>query len=72
MNVVFLQDYQTRKQAEQSIFEYIVSFYNDQRIRMKNSITVESRYYKMALSKQITIITELDPINADYRYSLAR
>ncbi|MED0716605.1 MULTISPECIES: IS3 family transposase [Aeribacillus] len=40
MNVVFLQDYQTRKQAEQSIFEYIVSFYNDQRIRMKNSITV--------------------------------
>jgi putative transposase len=47
--LIFLQDYQTRKQAEQSIFEYIVSFYNYQRIHSSNDymspIAYEKHYY---------------------------
>lgn len=47
--LIFHEDYQTRNQAKESIFEYIVSFYNDQRIHSTNDfmspIAYEKQYY---------------------------
>lgn len=48
--LIFHEDYQTRKQAKISIFEYIVSFYNYKRIHSVNNymspIAYEKQYYK--------------------------
>ncbi|MFB7640169.1 transposase [Peribacillus butanolivorans] len=48
--LIFHENYQTRKQAKNSILEYIVSFYNYKRIHSTNNymppIAYEKRYYK--------------------------
>jgi putative transposase len=48
--LIFHESYQTRQQAKNSIFEYIVSFYNYNRIHSTNNymspIAYEKQYYK--------------------------
>lgn len=48
--LIFHENYQTRKQAKNCILEYIVSFYNYKRIHSTNNymspIAYEKRYYK--------------------------
>lgn len=59
--LIFHEDYQTRKQAEESIFEYIVSFYNYQRIHSTNNymspIAYEKHYFnKIKAEEALTTI----------------
>jgi putative transposase len=56
--LIFHESYQTREEAKNSIFEYIVSFYNSKRIHSTNNymspIAYEKLYYKETNDTHIT------------------